>query len=120
MSVLARIAEGHHDDVAVAAVHGEIDASNAPEIGERLRSLVTNRSAAMVVDLTGTTYLDSAGINLLFALGEQMSGRQQALVVVVADRSPIARMLSITALDRTVTVEGTLADALDAVRPPAP
>jgi anti-sigma B factor antagonist len=116
MSPLARLEEEWHDEVPVAYVEGEIDASNAEEIGHRLRTLLSNRSVALVVDLSETTYLDSAGINLLFALGAEMLGRQQTLAVVVADRSPIARMTSITGLDRVLAVRPTVAEAIGAAR----
>jgi anti-anti-sigma factor len=112
MTALLRIEETREGDVPVASLHGEIDASNAGDIGERLRSLVTNHLEAMVVDLSGVTYLDSAGINLLFALGDQLRGRQQKLAVVVSDGSPIARMIAITGLAHRVPVLGSLGDAV--------
>ena len=116
MSTLARLVDEWHDEVPVARVQGEVDASNAREIGDRLRSLLTNRSLAMIVDLSATTYLDSAGINLLFALAEEMRSRQQRLALVVADASPIARMIALTGLDRTMAVHRTLPEALGDVR----
>ena len=58
----------------------------------------------MVIDLSATTYLDSAGINLLFALGEEMRGRQQRSRSSCADASPIARMVALTGLDRAMPV----------------
>src|SRR5262249_13730662 len=90
-----------HGDTPVGAVTGEVDAANANAVGAALRQLVTNRSTVLVIDLTDTTYLDSAGINLLFALGEELSARQLTLKLVVPSASPIARMLRITSLDRT-------------------
>ena len=116
MSTLARLEDEWHDEVPVARVQGEIDASNAKEIGDRLRSLLSNRSVAMIVDLSATTYLDSAGINLLFTLAEEMRSRQQRLAIVVADPSPIARMVALTGLDRAMPVHATLPDALGGVR----
>jgi anti-sigma B factor antagonist len=116
VSLLAQVEDEFHDGVAVVRVTGEIDASNTPDIGERLRDLLTNRSLALVVDLTEVVYLDSAGINLLLALGEEMRGRQQRLALVVADASPIARMVAITGMDRVLAVHPTAAAALDAVR----
>jgi anti-anti-sigma factor len=113
-TTLARMLEEWHDEVPVARVEGEVDASNVHEMGDRLRSLLTNRSMALVVDLTATTYLDSAGLNLLFSLGEELRGRQQRLGLVVADGSPIARMVAIVGLDRAVPVHRTLAEALSA------
>jgi anti-anti-sigma factor len=112
VSTLARLEDEWHDEVPVAKLHGEVDASNVKEIGDRLRALLSNRSVAMVVDLSQTTYLDSAGINLLFSLGEEMRGRQQRLGLVVADTSPIARMIVLTGLDQTLPVRASLADAL--------
>ena len=116
MSTLARLEDEWHDEIPVARVQGEVDASNVKEIGDRLRSLLSNRSVAMIVDLSATTYLDSAGINLLFALAEEMRSRQQRLALVVTDTSPIARMVALTGLDRTMPVHQTLPDALGDVR----
>jgi len=116
VSTLARLDDEWHDEVPVARLQGEVDASNANEIGDRLRGLLSNRSLAMIIDLSATTYLDSAGINLLFALGEEMRGRQQRLALVVADTSPIARMITLTGLDRALAVHPTLPAALGDVR----
>ena len=113
MSPLARVVDEHVGLIAVAAVGGEVDASNARDLGERLHAALTNRSRALVVDLVETTYLDSAGVNLLFALDLELRERRQRLHLVVPPGSPIARVLSITALDRTVTVHETREAALE-------
>ena len=115
MSALFRVEDEWHGDVPVAAVHGEIDASNARDLAERLRSVLTNHVEAMVVDLSGTTYIDSAGINLLFALGDELRGRQQRLVVAVDKRSSIRRMITITGLHQAIPVHPTVAAALEAL-----
>ena len=91
MSPLARVIDEHVDTVAVAAIDGEIDSSNVAEIGRRVRETLTNQSMALVVDLARTSYLDSAGINLLFALSAELRQRQQRLHLCrtggVADRA---------------------------------
>jgi anti-sigma B factor antagonist len=112
VSTLARLEDEWHDEIPVARLHGEVDASNVKEMGDRLRSLLSNRSMALVIDLSATTYLDSAGINMLFALGEELRGRQQRLALVIGDGSPIGRMITLTGLDQTIPVRPTLADAL--------
>jgi anti-anti-sigma factor len=115
MSLLARvIEEPAQDGVALAAVEGELDASNAEAIGARLRSLLTNRDTALVVDLSATSYLDSAAINLMFELGAGLLERQQRLRLVVPAAAPIARALAITGLDAAVPVHETREDALRA------
>jgi anti-anti-sigma factor len=115
VSTLARLDDEWHDEVPVARLQGEVDASNVKEMGDRLRSLMSNRSHALVVDLSATTYLDSAGINLLFALAEELRGRQQRLALVIAAPSPIARMVTLTGLDQTVPVRPTLPEALSEI-----
>jgi anti-sigma B factor antagonist len=115
VSTLARLEDEWHDEIPVARMQGEIDASNVREMGDRLRSLLSNRSVALVVDLSSTTYLDSAGINMLFSLAEELRGRQQRLALVVGDSSPIARMITLTGLDQTIPVCPGLPDALSAV-----
>jgi anti-sigma B factor antagonist len=109
---IARLESEWHDDVPVAHLEGEIDSSNVGWIAERLHRLLTNRSVRMVIDLSRTSYLDSAGINLLFAFGEQMRARQQRLALVVTPGAPIARMIAITGLDQMVPLHPTVSEAL--------
>lgn len=110
--MIARIEHHWQDEVPVAVVLGELDASNARELGERLQSLLSNQELALVVDLSSTTYLDSAGLNLLFSLAAELRGRQQRLAAVVQSGSPIERMIDITGLGESVLVRATVADAL--------
>jgi anti-anti-sigma factor len=111
---LAHVDADWHGDVPVARIEGEIDSSNAAQIGERLRTLLTNHLRTLVVDLSGTTYLDSTGINLLFTIGGELRGRQQTLRLVVVQGSPIARMVTITSLDGAHPTYPTVAEALAA------
>ncbi|HEU4703976.1 MAG TPA: STAS domain-containing protein [Conexibacter sp.] len=112
MSLLVRVVEEQRDDVSIAAIEGEVDASNVYEVGERLRTLLTNRSTALVVDLTETSYLDSAGINLLFELAGELTDRQQRLLLVVPASTPVLRMLTIAGLVGTVPTYETRDGAL--------
>jgi len=112
MTVLANIVESRRGDVAIARIDGEIDASNVSWVEERLRALVTNDADALVLDLTATTYLDSAGIALLFELAADLRRHQQELRLVVADGAPIARVLTVTAITGAAATHPTLDAAL--------
>ena len=115
MTPLVDVQTEQHEDFSIARVRGEVDASNVRWIGARLRALLTNESGGLALDLSRTTYLDSAGIALVFELASELELRRQQLVLVVAVGSPIARMVSLTGLQRTLGVYPTLDEALVAV-----
>lgn len=119
MRALAKLTEDNDGDVPIAAIEGEIDASNVGEVGDRLREMLTNRSEALVVDLLATTYIDSAGINLLFELADELRQRQQRLFLAVGEQSPIARIIAITGLDSVVATHPTRDAAMRAASVPA-
>ena len=100
--MLVRVIEEQLGDVAVVALDGEIDTSNARSIATRLRGALTNRTHALVVDLAGATYIDSAGINELFALDLELRQRRPSLHLVVRPGSAIARVVGITGMDATI------------------
>ena len=114
MSELARVSAEWHGDVPVAVVGGEVDASNVADVGVAVRRLVTNHSSLLIIDLSPTSYLDSAGINLMFALGDELRGRQLSLRLVIKPDSSIARMVAITGLDKTYPTYPTVEAALSA------
>jgi anti-anti-sigma factor len=119
MSPLARIVEEEQAGGAtVTAIEGEVDASNARDVGERLRASATNQALALVVDLSRTSYLDSAGLNLLFELDLELRQRRQELHLVLPASSPLARTLAITGLDAAVPTHATRGLALQRIAAP--
>jgi anti-anti-sigma regulatory factor len=57
-------------------------------------------------------YLDSAGINLLYAVGSELRARQQELHLVVVPGSPIERTLAIVGANRAFPVHANRDEAL--------
>jgi anti-anti-sigma factor len=112
VSSLARLDVTHHAEHPVVSIEGEIDASNAMEIGDAVRAVLSNRTSALVIDLTPASYLDSAGINLLFQLGTELRDRQQRLHVVAPAGSAVARMLDISGLSTAGLTHPTREEAL--------
>jgi anti-anti-sigma factor len=104
------------DDVVIARLSGEIDLSNAAEVGEELSTGVPNTALGLVLDLTATTYLDSSGIHLIFDLAERLSTRQQQLRIVVPAGAPIRRVLRIVELGDSVPVMAAVDEAVEAIR----
>jgi anti-sigma B factor antagonist len=102
MTLIARIVEEHRGDFPVARIQGEIDASNVVWLETRLTGLLDNQAHGLIVDLADTTYLDSAGIALLFGLAATLRRHQQELRLVIISTSPIARMVALTGLASAV------------------
>ena len=111
MSMLARLVEERRGDFAVARVQGEVDASNVEWLRSRLHAQLDNQPRGLIVDLADTTYLESAGIALLFGMAATLRERQQELRLVVVDGSPITRMVALTGLGGAVATHPTLESA---------
>jgi anti-anti-sigma factor len=97
--------------VPVAHITGDIDASNAPRLQSLVLDHVENTDASLVVDLTPTTYIDSAGIRFLYEISLRLGHRGQALRVALPANSPIRRVLAITKLDTLIQVDDTPQEA---------
>ena len=80
-------------DTPIARVSGEVDMSNVSLIEDEITRHVSNKAFAVIVDLSGVTYLDSAGIRLLYQLDSRVNSRQQRLVLVVPGGAEINRTL---------------------------
>jgi anti-sigma B factor antagonist len=104
------------DDVVVARLSGEVDLSNATEVGDELSGSVPNSALGLVLDLTATTYLDSSGVHLIFDLAERLRTRQQQLRIVVPAGAPIRRVLRIVELDDSVPVLASVDEAVAQIR----
>jgi anti-sigma B factor antagonist len=112
MSSVIHVDEERLDSTAVATLDGELDASSVGEVAVKLRRMVENQSLRLVVDLARVIYLDSAGINLLYAVGGELRARQQELHLVVVPGSPIERTLAIVGANRSFPVHASREEAL--------
>lgn len=112
---LATVSRREEDGVIIATVEGEIDASNADEIGRALTD-ISNRDRGLVVDLGQVGHLDSTGIALLYELDVRLGRRGQNLGVVAPAGSAARRVLELTAFDTRAAVADDLDGAVAAVR----
>jgi anti-anti-sigma factor len=120
MDELARIEIDQTPRGVVARISGEIDISNVGAVKRKLTGALTSSSPGLVVDISGTNYLDSSGVYLLFELNRALKGRQQQLCVVAPPTTPSTRVLLITGFDHIVPVTSTLEDAIEKVAARAP
>ena len=103
------------NDTPVARLSGEVDMSNVRMIEERIGGSVSNKAFAVVVDLTDVTYLDSAGIRLLYQLDSRVQSRQQRLVIVVPIDAAINRTLEASGTIGTLKIVRSQQDAFAAL-----
>ena len=99
----------------VATIIGEVDASNADGLADRIHDTVSNQALGLVIDLTEVSYIDSAGVRLLFDLAGRLERRQLDLHVVSAEGSHVSEVLGIVALDGGATRHGNVGDAVAAL-----
>ena len=102
------------DGVRVVALTGELDFLSASDLGARLSDLRGQTGNAVVIDVSGLTFIDSTGLNVLVA-GVQAIQATSSVVVAGASKH-VSRVFEIVRLDETVRVEPTIEDAMRTAR----
>ncbi len=103
-----------HDGVPVVRPREDVDAANAAALRDQLADCVDPSTDRLIVDLSETRYLDSAGIDMLFRLAELLRQRRTKLLLVIPPESNLARVAEIVGLSRSMPVHGSLQEALGA------
>ena len=106
-------------DRHVLAVRGEIDLFTAPEFKQRMSAPIDAGRRQLVVDLTGTTFIDSSSLGVLIGAHRRLKLRGGSLIVVCANEA-IIKTFKITGLDGVLTVAPTIESALADDGAPAP
>jgi anti-sigma B factor antagonist len=102
-----------HDGQAVVTTPEEIDLSNAGLLREALISATASGQPVIVVDMSGTEFCDSTGLNVLVrALGQaEEAGTELRLVM---GGTGVQRVLTVTGVAGMFRIFQTLGQALDA------
>lgn len=114
---LADVEFSTHGKALVARVTGEVDVSNAEQLGGVMTDATGNELMALVLDLSAVDYLDSAGIQLIYRLDASLKARGQALRMVIPDGSPVRYALRLAGITTHVEILQSVDEALGGVEP---
>jgi anti-sigma B factor antagonist len=102
------LSEDHADGGAVT-VHavGEIDLATSPQLRELLHRLVAAGSRRVVLDLSGTTFIDSSGLGVLVGVlrATRENGDDRSFLLS-GFQDQVRKVFEITGLDQVFTIEG--------------
>ncbi len=100
------------DGVPIAHVNEDIDAANVTVIQQQLADALGPDALSLILDLSATRYLDSAGIDMLLRLSDRLDHRRARLMLVVPDASQLKRLITIVGLSEAIAIHPSLTDAL--------
>lgn len=110
---------GELDLLSTPQLRGQIDgcfAGGLPDAGDapatRPVKALADVPRIIVLDLTGVTFLASAGLRFVLAASESASSHGQLLLVVVGDNRAVLRIMKITQLDQVLALFADLDEAL--------
>jgi len=114
--------------IPVVTAPAEIDIITAGQLRTVLLHSVAHGQATIVVDMTGTTFCDSAGFSVLVRAHKQTLAEGGGLRLVIPADSAVARSFTLTGLDRVIprftSLDHALAPgpgpAIRPLRPPPP
>jgi anti-anti-sigma factor len=100
--------------VPVAKLNEDLDAANAATVHRELAEALGPDALTLVVDLSDTRYVDSAGIDMLLRLSDRLDRRRAKLVLVVPEISQLRRLFAIVGLPEAITIHASVEDAREA------
>jgi anti-sigma B factor antagonist len=102
-------------DAWLVRVTGEADLATATQLGAALDDVADGRAARVIVDLAGTSFVDSTTLAVLLEAHRCLQEHGGDLVLVTGG-AHVRRALELTHLDRAFRIEPTLAEAIEALR----
>lgn len=100
------------EGVAVVTATGEIDMLTAPDLRAEVLGRI-DEARTLVLDMTGVSFLGSAGLAVLVEASQHAKRRGTAFRVVAVERA-VTRPLVATGLGDVFSVYGSVAEAVSA------
>jgi anti-sigma B factor antagonist len=106
--------------IRLLEVNGELDLSTATQLEGPLEDATSASDAAVLIDLTDCTFIDSTGIALVVRAWQRVdagagNGGEGGLVLCCQNEQ-VKRVLEVTGLEHSLRVFGTRDEAVAALR----
>ncbi|GEN47150.1 STAS domain-containing protein [Alkalibacillus haloalkaliphilus] len=99
--------EDHQEDkYGILKLSGEIDAYTAPQLKEKLLTLVEEKES-VEVDLTKVSYMDSTGLGV-FISALKLSKEKDHNFKLINLQENVYRLFNITGLNEVINIENTI------------
>jgi anti-sigma B factor antagonist len=93
-------------------VHGEVDLASADRVRDALMAVASDGAEALVVDLSGCTFLDSSGLRALLEARRALAAPDGAPgLVIAAPGDQPRRLLEMTRMETVMPVFATREEA---------
>ena len=116
MTAPLAIVEAHDGGLVTISLRDEIDLANAPAIRDEIIRTLPNHVRGAVLDLSTVSFIDSAGIRLLFDVARATQAHGQSLRLAVAEGSLAHEALVTVAIAEVVPVDPDPVTALRQLR----
>lgn len=103
--------ESADESTYVVVVRGEIDIFTAPEFKAHLGGAIDRGCEVVVVDLAGTTFIDSSSLGVLIAAHRRI-GLRGGRLIVACDVPAVLSTFKITGLDAVLDIVSSREQAL--------
>jgi len=97
---------------AIVTMPDEIDLVNSGDLNEQLAAVIAQSPETVTVDMTATTFCDSAGISVL-ARAHELATASGGELRIALGHSPVARIIELVGLDQIVSVYPDVQHSLD-------
>jgi anti-sigma B factor antagonist len=94
---------------SLVSAFGEIDTVTAPELQVSVDEVMPKRGQVLAVDLTGVTFLSSAGLSVLVQAHQR--AEETGGEVRIVTNSTTARVFQLTGLDETLRLFSSVEEA---------
>lgn len=105
------VQSAQREDLAIVSVTGEIDLLTSPQLTEAVTAALTDKPRGLIIDLTDTAFLSSAGMGVLVAAH---ATAPTGSFSVVADGPATSRPMELIGLNDFLDLHPTLDDAVAA------
>jgi anti-sigma B factor antagonist len=86
-------------------IDGDVDLANALDIEHHVATMYQPSVDRVVVDLAGTTYLDSAGLAMLIRISSRLTAARTPVTVVAPPASVAHRVITLSGLVTELTLK---------------
>lgn len=107
-------------DIVVVSTTDDVDMGSADLLRDRCLAAMTNHSIGLILDLSGSEYLDSAGVRAIFTIAEQLEPHRQRVALVVPSDAHVRRVLEIVDIESSASVHGSESSAVQRLRSRSP